>query len=257
MYSAMLHLAGASLLPPRCSSVSLAARRCRSRCSVPSSAVFECAILEGYGLSETSPVASFSRRRPRAQARIDRAAGRRGSRCACPGGRARRSHRGVQEVAIRGHNVMKGYSEKNLGHRGRRSTPRAGFAPAIWSWVDGDGYFFIVDRKKQLDHPGRLQHLPARRSRRCCYEHPDVMEGCGGRYPARRTWARRSAPRWSWKPGADATTEDIKAFVKSRVAAYKYPRVVWFLDALPKGPTGKILRREIKPPANVGTQTAA
>jgi long-chain acyl-CoA synthetase len=41
------------------------------------------------------------------------------------------------------------------------------------------------------------------------------------------------------------------------VAAYKYPRVVWFLDALPKGPTGKVLRREIKPPANVGTPTPA
>ena len=53
------------------------------------------------------------------------------------------------------------------------------------------------------------------------------------------------------KPGSTATTEDVKAFVKARVAAYKYPRVVWFLDALPKGPTGKVLRREIKPPAQV------
>jgi long-chain acyl-CoA synthetase len=53
------------------------------------------------------------------------------------------------------------------------------------------------------------------------------------------------------KPGSDATADDIKAFVKARVAAYKYPRHVWLEQALPKGPTGRILRREIKPPAAV------
>jgi long-chain acyl-CoA synthetase len=47
----------------------------------------------------------------------------------------------------------------------------------------------------------------------------------------------------------EAEADDIRAFVRERVAAYKYPRVVWFLDELPKGPTGKILKREIKPPA--------
>jgi long-chain acyl-CoA synthetase len=51
------------------------------------------------------------------------------------------------------------------------------------------------------------------------------------------------------KPGSDATADDIKAFVKARVAAYKYPRHVWLEQALPNGATGKILRREIKPPA--------
>jgi acyl-coenzyme A synthetase/AMP-(fatty) acid ligase len=44
----------------------------------------------------------------------------------------------------------------------------------------------------------------------------------------------------------------IRRFVKDRVAAYKYPRHVWFEDALPKGPTGKIVRREIKPPSLAG-----
>ncbi|UUZ61662.1 hypothetical protein LP418_11195 [Nocardioides sp. B-3] len=51
------------------------------------------------------------------------------------------------------------------------------------------------------------------------------------------------------KPGATATPEEIREFVKSRVAAYKYPREVWILSSLPKGPTGKILRREVRPPA--------
>ena len=53
------------------------------------------------------------------------------------------------------------------------------------------------------------------------------------------------------KPGAEASADDIRAFVKERVAAYKYPRQIWFSDELPKGPTGKILKREIKAPEQV------
>jgi len=50
------------------------------------------------------------------------------------------------------------------------------------------------------------------------------------------------------KPGASATPEELRAFAKERIAAYKYPRHVWLVEALPKGPTGKILRREVQPP---------
>jgi long-chain acyl-CoA synthetase len=50
------------------------------------------------------------------------------------------------------------------------------------------------------------------------------------------------------KDGASAEPEELKQFVKGRVAAYKYPRRIWFVDALPTGPTGKLLRREVKPP---------
>jgi long-chain acyl-CoA synthetase len=52
------------------------------------------------------------------------------------------------------------------------------------------------------------------------------------------------------KPGASATPEELRDFAKSKVAAYKYPRHVWLIDSLPKGPTGKILRREVKPPGD-------
>jgi long-chain acyl-CoA synthetase len=50
------------------------------------------------------------------------------------------------------------------------------------------------------------------------------------------------------KPGASATLAELQQFVKERVAAYKYPRHVWLVDSLPKGPTGKILRREVRAP---------
>jgi long-chain acyl-CoA synthetase len=53
------------------------------------------------------------------------------------------------------------------------------------------------------------------------------------------------------KPGASATGEELREFVKEQVAPQKYPRYVWLLDELPKGPTGKLLKREITPPPSV------
>ena len=53
------------------------------------------------------------------------------------------------------------------------------------------------------------------------------------------------------EPGTEVAPEEISAWVRERIAAYKYPRVVWFIDDLPKGPTGKILKREIDVPAEV------
>jgi long-chain acyl-CoA synthetase len=52
------------------------------------------------------------------------------------------------------------------------------------------------------------------------------------------------------KPDASATPEELRAFARDKIAAYKYPRQVWLVGELPKGPTGKILRREVKPPAD-------
>ena len=54
------------------------------------------------------------------------------------------------------------------------------------------------------------------------------------------------------KEGTEVKPDELRDFVKQRVAAYKYPRHVWLVDELPKGPTGKILKREIKAPQSVG-----
>ena len=53
------------------------------------------------------------------------------------------------------------------------------------------------------------------------------------------------------KPGTTVTPAELRAFARERVAAYKYPRHVWLLRALPKGPTGKILHREVQPPQDL------
>jgi long-chain acyl-CoA synthetase len=204
---------------------------------------FECTVLEGYGLSETSPVASFSRR--------DRA--RKPGSIGLPvrGVEMRLvdEQDGVGEIAIRGHNVMKGYWNK----------PEA-TAQAIDSdgWlhtgdlarVDDDGYFFIVDRKKEMIIRGGFNIYP-REIEEVLHEHPDVMEAAVVGMPHDELGEEVGAAV-VLKPGHQAEAEDIKEYVKARVAAYKYPRHVWFADALPKGPTGKILRREIKPPSREG-----
>jgi long-chain acyl-CoA synthetase len=52
------------------------------------------------------------------------------------------------------------------------------------------------------------------------------------------------------KPGAATTADELRDYVKGQVAAYKYPRRVWIMDALPKGPTGKIVKRDIVIPAD-------
>jgi long-chain acyl-CoA synthetase len=57
------------------------------------------------------------------------------------------------------------------------------------------------------------------------------------------------------KEGEEASAEELQAFVKDQVAAYKYPRRIWFVDELPKGPTGKILKREIEVPAATAAES--
>jgi long-chain acyl-CoA synthetase len=203
---------------------------------------FECTILEGYGLSETSPVASFSRRDR------ERKAGSIGLPVRGVEMRLVDVHDGVGEIAIRGHNVMKGYWN-NPEATANAIDADGWFHTGDLARVDDDGYYFIVDRKKALIIRGGFNIYP-REIEEVLHEHPDVMEGAVVGIPHDELGEEVGAAV-VLKPGSEATTEDIKAFVKARVAAYKYPRVVWFLDALPKGPTGKVLRREIKPPATV------
>jgi long-chain acyl-CoA synthetase len=82
------------------------------------------------------------------------------------------------------------------------------------------------------------------------YEHPAVLEAAviGRPDPA---MGEEVAAAVVLRPDAKASADDIRAFVKERVAAYKYPRHIWFTDELPKGPTGKILKREITVPEAV------
>jgi long-chain acyl-CoA synthetase len=207
-------------------------------------AAFGCVILEGYGLSESAPVACFNHphliRKPGSVGvpvqdvgmRLVDADGQ-----DVPAGE-------VGEILIKGPNVMKGYW----------ALPEVTAQTVIDGWLrtgdlavqDEDGYFTIVDRKKDLIIRGGYNVYP-REVEEAVYEHPAVAEAAVVGVP-HDDLGQDIAAAVSLHAGATATEEEIIAFVKERVAAYKYPRQVWIMDALPKGPTGKILRREVTAP---------
>ena len=114
--------------------------------------------------------------------------------------------------------------------------------------VDADGYFFIVDRKKDLIIRGGYNVYP-REVEEVVYEHPAVREAAVVGVPHDELGEEVGAAV-ALKEGEQVSEDELRAHVKEQVAAYKYPRVVWFVDELPKGPTGKILKREIEPPTD-------
>ena len=146
---------------------------------------------------------------------------------------------------IRGHNVMKGYW--NRPDATAEAIRDGWFHTGDMATVDEDGYFFIVDRKKDLIIRGGYNVYP-REIEEVLYEHPGGARGGGDRRARTTSTARRSAPRSRSRTASTRRPSELRDFVKEQVAAYKYPRQIWFVDELPKGPTGKILKREIEPP---------
>jgi long-chain acyl-CoA synthetase len=208
---------------------------------------FGCIVLEGYGLSETSPIASFNHPdRERKPGSIGTPVeGVEMKVVDAEGADAARGE--VGEIVIRGHNVMKGYWHRPDATAD--SIDREGwFHTGDVAKVDEDGYFFIVDRKKDMIIRGGYNVYP-REIEEVIYEHPAVHEAAVVGIPHPELGEEVGAAI-ALNAGASATAAEIRDHVKREVAAYKYPRKIWFVDELPKGPTGKILKREIGvPPA--------
>jgi long-chain acyl-CoA synthetase len=208
---------------------------------------FGAVVLEGYGLSETSPVACSN------HPDKERKAGSIGT-----------PIEGVEmqvvddednpvaqgevgEIVIRGHNIMKGYWQRP---EATEEAMRGGwFHSGDMARTDEDGYFYIVDRKKDLIIRGGYNVYP-REVEEVLYEHPKIREAAVVGIP-HDEWGEEIGAAVVPMEGEELSPEEVSAYVKDRIAAYKYPRVVWFLDDLPKGPTGKILKREIETPAAV------
>ncbi len=208
---------------------------------------FGCMILEGYGLSETSPVASFNHPdRERKPGSIGTPIeGVEMKVVDDDGNEVAQGEPG--EIVIRGHNVMKGYW--NRADATAESIDAEGwFRSGDVATVDADGYFFIVDRKKDLIIRGGYNVYP-REIEEVVYEHPAVREVAVVGVPHDELGEEVGAAI-ALKDGEQASEDELRAHVKDQVAAYKYPRVIWFVDELPKGPTGKILKREIKLPTD-------
>jgi long-chain acyl-CoA synthetase len=139
---------------------------------------------------------------------------------------------------------MKGYL--NHPEATAESIKDGWFATGDMARLDEDGYFFIVDRKKELIIRGGYNVYP-REVEEVLYEHPAVREAAVVGVPHAELGEEVGAAV-ALKDGAEVEIDELRAFVKDNIAAYKYPRTIWFVDELPKGPTGKILKREISPP---------
>ena len=198
-------------------------------------------VLEGYGLSETSPVASFNQvHRPSKPGTVglpvlgceirvvdddDRpvATGERG------------------EIIIRGHNVMKGYYKRP--EETAQALRGGWFHTGDIGVFDADGYLSIVDRKKDLILRGGMNVYP-REIEETLMTHPAVSLAAVIGVPDERLGEEVKA-YVVLKPGAELSAGDLIAWSREQMAAFKYPRTVEFRDALPMGPTGKVLKRAL------------
>ena len=200
-------------------------------------------ILEGYGLSETSPVASFNvMDRPKKPGSIGipiegvefRLEDAEGKVITEPGERG--------EICIKGHNVMKGYYQRPEANA--EAIKDGWFHSGDIGTVDEEGYYRIVDRKKDMIIRGGYNVYP-REIEEVLYAHPAVAEAAVIGVPHEKHGEEVKAVL-ALKAGQSVTPEAVIAYCKEKLAAYKYPRLVEIIDELPKGPTGKILKRELR-----------
>lgn len=207
---------------------------------------FGVTILEGYGLSETSPVASFSLYgQPVRPGSIG---------VPIPGVEMRLidpaswddiewTPDAIGEIAIKGHNIFKGYYNRPEA-TAEVLTSEGWFRSGDLAKRDEDGWYYIVDRAKELIIRGGFNVYP-REIEEVLLTHPAVSLAAVIGVP-HDSHGEEIKAVLVLKPGASATSEEIVAWSKEQMAAYKYPRIVEIVDALPMTATGKILKRELK-----------
>jgi long-chain acyl-CoA synthetase len=202
---------------------------------------FNCLVIEGYGLSESTCRSTFNppdeRRRP-------------GS-CGKPIGNEMRvvdeddrevANGELGEIVLRGENILKGY------YRNPEATATAfrngWFHTGDVGYRDDEGYFYIVDRKSDMIIRGGENIYP-REIDEVLYQHPAVASAATIGVPD-QLYGEEVAAFIVLKEGREATEEDIIAFCRARLADYKCPKTVRLVKEIPKGPTGKLLKRELR-----------
>jgi long-chain acyl-CoA synthetase len=149
----------------------------------------------------------------------------------------------VGEIVIRGHNVMKGYYKKPEATA--EAFRNGWFHTGDLAYRDEDSYFFIVDRKKDLVIRGGYNVYP-REIEEVLFDHPGVGAAAVIGKPDEKLGQEVLAFVVA-KEGVKLTSDELIAHCKERLAAYKYPREVRVIDELPMGPTGKVLKKELRP----------
>jgi long-chain acyl-CoA synthetase len=201
---------------------------------------FDCLVIEGYGLSESTCRSTFNppdrRRRP-------------GS-CGLPIGNEMRvvddEDRDVPdgslgEIVLRGENILKGY------YKNPDATATAfrngWFHTGDIGYRDKDGFYYIVDRKSDMIIRGGENIYP-REIDEVLYQHPSVADAAVVGVPD-ALYGEEVAAVIVLKEGAKSTEQEVIEFCKARLADYKCPKTVHFVTDIPKGPTGKLLKREL------------
>lgn len=159
----------------------------------------------------------------------------------------------VGEVAVRSPNTMKGYWRQEAATR-QTISPDGWLRTGDAGYLDEAGYLYIHDRVKDMIITGAENVYPAE-VESAIYGHPAVAEVAVIGVPDDK-WGEAVKAMVVLKPGAEGDPADIIAFARGRVAAYKAPKTVEFIDALPRNASGKILRRELRAPYWAGRQRA-
>ncbi len=147
----------------------------------------------------------------------------------------------IGELVVKGPQVFKGYH--NMPTETNNALRDGWLYTGDIARMDEDGYFYIVDRKKELIKPGGFQVWPREVEEVIC-EHPKVFEAGVGGIPD----PKRGETVKAWvvvQPGESLTEQEVREWCKGKLAAYKIPTEVEFRDELPKTTVGKILRREL------------
>ncbi|GCE43726.1 Long-chain-fatty-acid--CoA ligase [Rhodococcus wratislaviensis] len=244
MWNAMLHAAGdadaadfAHLRVAVSGGASLPGEIARSF-----EARFGCTILEGYGLTETTALGTFNDvdrggkigfvggAVPRLEVDIRDPKG-----SPCPAGT-------VGEVYIKGETVMKGYWNRPDATAAAITTD-GWFRTGDLGEFDTDNDLRIVDRLKDLIIRGGYNVYPGE-VEEVLYQHPDIIEAAVVGVPDDH-YGEEVMAVVTRRPGSELTDQEIEAWSREKLSAYKIPRIVRFVDQLPKGATGKILKRDI------------
>ncbi len=201
---------------------------------------FNCLVIEGYGLSESTCRSTFNppdqRRRP-------------GS-CGVPIGNEMSvvdeegcevPHGELGEIVLRGENILKGYYKNDAANAA--AFRNGWFHTGDIGYRDEDGFYFIVDRKSDMIIRGGENIYP-REIDEVLYQHPAIAAAAAVGVPD-ALYGEEVAAVVVLKRGANATEQEVIDFCKARLADFKCPKTVHFVEDIPKGPTGKLLKREL------------
>lgn len=150
----------------------------------------------------------------------------------------------IGEIIIRSPQVMKGYW--HAPEATARAIRDGWFYSGDAGTIDEDGFIYIQDRVKDMIVSGGENIYPAE-IENCLFGHPAVADAAVIGVPDEK-WGESVKAVVVLKPGVSATAEEIIEFCKGKIANYKRPKSVDFAQSLPRNPTGKILKRELREP---------